>query len=68
MKCVACGVQISKSLAHQKYCYIHQQILDSLIAEHKALVDAGNEISWIDFLIKKLNDRMGNDVERVINT
>jgi hypothetical protein len=68
MKCASCGIQISKSFPRQKYCYMHQQILDSLVAEHKALLGAGNAISWKDFLIKRLNDRMGNDVEKVINT
>jgi hypothetical protein len=42
---------ISKSLAHQKYCYIHQQILDSLGAEHKALLDVWEEILWKEYLI-----------------
>ena len=68
MKCAACGLEISKSLARKKYCYIHQQILDSLAAEHKAVLDARNNISWKDFLSKELNDRMGNEVEKTINT
>ena len=65
-RCVACGLEISPSLTG-KYCYNHQQIFDSLAAEHKAFFDANNAISWKDFLSKKLNDRMGNEVEKVIN-
>jgi hypothetical protein len=38
------------------------------VAEHKAFLDANNAISWKDFLSKKLNDRMGNEIEKVINT
>jgi hypothetical protein len=68
MKCAACGLEISKSLTHKKYCYIHHQILDSLAAEHKAVLDARNTIYWKDYLSGKLNDRMGNEVEKVINT
>lgn len=68
MKCGVCGLGISKSLPHKKYCYTHQQILDSLVAEHKALLHARNASSWKDFLSRKLNDRMGNEVEKVINT
>jgi hypothetical protein len=66
MKCAACELEIPKSLAGKKYCYNHQQIHDSLAAEHKALLDARNAISWKDFLGKKLIDRMGNEVEKVI--
>jgi hypothetical protein len=51
----------SKSLARKKYCYIHQQILDSLVTEHKAVLDARNNIPWKDFLSKKLNAIMGNE-------
>ena len=65
-RCTACGLEISPSLTG-KYCYYHQQIFDSLVAEHKAFLDANNAISWKDFLSKKLNDRMGNEVEKVIN-
>ena len=69
MKCAACRLEISPSLTGKKYCYNHQQIFDSLAAEHKAFLDANNNaISWKDFLSKKLNDRMGNEVEKVINT
>ena len=68
MKCAACGLEISPSLTGKKYCYNHQQIFDSLAAEHKAFLDASNAISWKDFLNKKLNNRMGNEVEKVINT
>jgi hypothetical protein len=50
---------ISKSLAYQKFCYIHQQILDDLAAEDKALFDARKEILWKEYLIKKLKDKMG---------
>jgi hypothetical protein len=65
-RCAACGLEISPSLTG-KYCYNHQQIFDSLVAEHKAFLDTNNAISWKDFLSKKLNDRMGNEVEKVIN-
>jgi hypothetical protein len=69
MKCGACGLEISPCLTGKKYCYNHQQIFDSLAAEHKAFLDANNNaISWKDFLSKKLNDRMGNEIEKVINT
>ena len=65
-RCASYGLEISPSLTG-KYCYNHQQIFDSLVAEHKAFLDANNAISWKDFLSKKLNDRMGNEVEKVIN-
>jgi hypothetical protein len=55
---------ISKCLA----CYIHQQILDDLAAEDKAVLDARKEILWKGYLIKKLNDKMGIEVEKVANT
>jgi hypothetical protein len=66
-RCAACGLEISPSLT-DKYCYNHQQIFDSLVTEHKAFLDANNTISWKDFLSMKLNDRMGNEIEKVINT
>ena len=47
-KCAACGLEISPSLTG-KYCYNHQQIFDSLVAEHKAFLDANNAISWKGF-------------------
>jgi hypothetical protein len=66
-RCIACGLEISTSLTGN-YCYNHQQIFDSLVREHKAFLDANNAISWKDFLSKKLNDRLGNEIEKVINT
>jgi hypothetical protein len=58
MKCAACGLEITKSLADKKYCYYHQQIFGSLTGERNALLDTRNAISWKDFLGKKLNDKM----------
>jgi hypothetical protein len=68
MKCAACGLEIPPSLTSKKYCYNHQEIFDSLSAEHKSSLDANNNaISWKDFLSKKLNNRIGNEVEKAIN-
>ena len=68
MKCDACGLEISPSLTGKQYCYNHQQIFDSLAAEYKASLGANNNaILWKDFLSNKLNDNMGNEVEKVIN-
>jgi hypothetical protein len=55
-------------LAYQNFCYIHQQILDDLAAEDKALLDARKEMLWIEYLIKKLKDKMGNEIEKAVNT
>jgi hypothetical protein len=57
-----------KMFGLSKILYIHQQILDDLAAEDKALLDARKEILWKEYLIKKLKDKMGIEVEKVANT
>jgi hypothetical protein len=53
-------------LADKRYCYNHQQTLDSLASEDNALLDASNAISWKRFPGKKLNHKIGNELEKVI--
>ena len=68
-KCAACGEEISSSLTG-KYCYRHQQVYDSLMAESKAISESQNAISWKDVLVRKLNEngQLDNDVKLVINS
>jgi hypothetical protein len=68
LKCAACGLEISKSLVGKKYFHTQQQIIYSLAGELNALHNKSNAVSWKEFLSKKLNDKMGNDVEKAIKT
>ena len=67
-KCAACGQDISSFLTG-KYCYRHQQVYDSLMAEWKATSESQGAVSWKDFLLRKLNEngQLDNDVKLVIN-
>ena len=67
-KCAACGQDISSSLTG-RYCYRHQQVSDSLMAEWKAISESQGAVSWKNFLSRKLkeNGQLDNDVKLVIN-
>jgi hypothetical protein len=66
-KCSACGQDISPSLAG-KYCYRHQQVYDSLLAEYKALSEVQDALLWKDFLLRKLDENgQPDDVKQVID-
>jgi len=68
-KCLACSEKIQSLPAGNTYCYLHQQIFDSLIAEYKAVFDVYGSTSWQDFLLKKLAETevSGLDVNKVID-
>jgi hypothetical protein len=51
--CLIC----QKSAPSGRYCYLHQQVYDSLVAEFAAVkkTTKGANIAWEDFLLEKKN-------------
>jgi hypothetical protein len=70
-KCIVCG-QNTSSLTdiNSGYCYRHYQIFDSLKNEFAARQDSttNSELSWKDFLLRKKQENLDPDLQKVIQT
>lgn len=68
-KCIVCKQDIS-SFADNKirYCYKHSQILNSLKNEFAAMLTStsNNKISWREFLLRKRQENLDPDLQKVI--
>jgi len=57
-KCEACQDTVPSSDSGSRYCYLHRQVYDSIIAEFHAVkkTSKGANMDWKKFLSEKMNN------------